>query len=91
MWVPRSPAYGTRDVLEGQTLCYAKTGATDIVIPLFAPSFTDLEHMNNFFLPLTTDMESLTHLGREHVLRFRRFFTMPLYYSVYMCITCMDN
>jgi len=76
---PRSPAYGTRDVVE-----VIQTGATDISIPSFAPSFTDSEHMDYlFFLPLTTDMECLTHLGREHVSRFRTyiltmsFFTAP--------------
>jgi hypothetical protein len=88
---PRSPAYGTRDDLEERTL-YAKTGATDISIPLCAPSFTDLEHMDYFlFLPLTTDMECLTHLGREHVSRLRRTYDVLLCCSVHTYIKCMDR
>jgi hypothetical protein len=79
--------------VEERTLCYAKTGATDISIPSFAPSFIDLEHMDYlFFLPLTTDMECLTHLGREHVSRSRRtFYDVLLNCSVHTYITCMDG
>ena len=38
-------------------------------IPRFAPSYTDLEHIDSFS-HFTTDMDTLTHLGCEHVSRF---------------------
>lgn len=69
----RSPTYGMpwkdEDCMYYLKDCY---GSCDT---RFAPSFsfTDLTHI----FPLTTDMDSLTHLGYTHVSRFRLIFTFP--------------